>query len=799
MAAEQEGECFTLPNDVQFADRGGFRCLLCGVSIANRPSLCDHLRGRRHIRLCEEREKRQQQQEHSVYVSGFPRGTTEEQLKDLFQDISPVKGILMDKDHGFYAIVEFENKDGVNLCLTETVLKLGKKRLKVKRRNKKEFQRKERVCSEDLQPPDPEALCKELMQCTDVEDQIKCVTSLCSPSQYENHLRELLLSLLQETFTEFFPGCRLLPFGSSMNGFEISGCDLDLYLELGEHDGGEQGNVERESVHVERIEQIKASGQNKTDYKEEVENEDIGPGLSLKGLTSENVLELVQEILRRCVPGVHAVQRVPSVRCPVVRFQHKASGLRGDITLNNRLALRNSTFLRLCSHLDPRVRWLVYAVRYWAKVHQLAGNPLGGGPRLNNYALTLLIIFFLQTRSPPVIPTLSKLREEAVNEAPQVIDDWDCSFPSDPNKVQASTNQQSLCCLLLEFFSFICALDLTSVILCPRNGLILPLPLSPPPSWLKGFRLGFLNLQDPFELSHNVCANISSRTGRCFLKQCALAAQACSTSFYLKRSMSRPWGIALILIPPSPADEMKPRVGSKIMIPLGEVQLEDVCAAVRKVLVDVLLCTCDTCDKCKATLDDKWRKGNLSGKDIAVSTEDEQTMPCTVSFNAEQEDSEDTKENIERTRNGTLENKQKRKEIYNGGVKKRLKTEESCEDPSVNQETCNKLHTESVHLLRVCVWHRVWEGRRKERRHLQVGSLKGAALETAVSCALFSGKGEVKGEEPLIRVIVKARLTTEGQIQLSLTPDSDPHGLSISFFQFLGGFLPRIIKEFLIN
>ncbi|MEE6515209.1 hypothetical protein FKM82_023777 [Ascaphus truei] len=520
------------------------------------------------------------------------------------------------------------------------------------------------------------------------------------------------------------------------------------------------------------------------------------------------------------------------------------------------LALCNSAFLRLCSDLDPRVPPLVYTVRYWARESHLAGNPLGGGPLLNNYALTLLVIFFLQTRSPPVIPPLSQLREEAANKVGQVIDGWDCSFPSDPTTVRASDNQQNLSSLLSEFFSFFSSLNLPSLLLSPRDGLALPLPLpSPPPTWSVDLRLGPLNVQDPFELSHNVCGNVSARTARRFSTQCAAAVRTCRSPLYRFPSPgSRPWGITLLLLSPPPTSS----VGEGgvqgclvVPIPLRGASLEGACTAVRKVMGEVLLCTCEE------GVTREGREGS-EGEEIGRNEEregverervDRRGALCdgelingegTASEGRRKKEGsgEHGREERESERCETEERKREREEGgEESGRKRRRRRREGGRTEEYNRDTRANHPRSSETLVReetgthkdppdpqpirthkdppdpqpikrllekggdcptwgVCVWHRVWEGRRKERRRLREAA-QGAELEATVSRALALGEGQKRGEEPLMRLTVTAQLTGEGPAQLSLTPESDPQGLCPTFFHFLGGFLPRMVGEIL--
>ncbi|NXW11931.1 STPAP polymerase, partial [Fregetta grallaria] len=340
-----------------------------------------------------------------------------------------------------------------------------------------------------------------------------------------------------------------------------------------------------------------------------------------------------------------------------VKFCHKQSGLAGDISVDNRLALLNTRFLQLCAEADERVRPLVYAVRLWAKRQGLAGeggrwgparplggrggaaltsfsagNPAGGGPLLNNYALTLLVLFFLQMRSPPVLPTVARLRDLAGDEDRAVVAGWDCSFPRDAASLEPSTNTESpgecrdggsrrnpgipalpspfdsAGSLLAEFFRVFGDFDFSAQVISLREGRALPLPPPTTPEANEGLKLGPLNLQDPFELSHNVAANVNEKTAARFGRCCRDAAKYCrSLQYRRKSSKGRAWGLTRLFQPGAVEPGAANAGAFLVSIPLdaggGAQQLRkeprgrgpwfwEACAAIAFVLRDVLKCSC---------------------------------------------------------------------------------------------------------------------------------------------------------------------------------------------------------------
>lgn len=167
--------------------------------------------------------------------------------------------------------------------------------------------------------------------------------------------------------------------------------------------------------------------------------------------------------------GVKNVLPITTAKVPIVKFYHVQTGLEGDISLYNTLvelfhllfsdfchfsvfelafvfllnmtvsfqALHNTHLLASYAAIDQRVKILCYIMKVFAKVSMfcmhidwnihdvvfqmqyLFSHPLpsqmcdiGDASRgsLSSYAYTLMALFFLQQRNPPVIPVLQEVR-----------------------------------------------------------------------------------------------------------------------------------------------------------------------------------------------------------------------------------------------------------------------------------------------------------------------------------------------------------------------------------------------------
>lgn len=94
---------------------------------------------------------------------------------------------------------------------------------------------------------------------------------------------------------------------------------------------------------------------------------------------------------------------VPASRVPILKFIEDESGIQVDFNVNNLLGITNSNLIFTYTQIDQRFHIMNVFLKWWAKSVQIIGAAYGF---LSSYALTLMIIAFLQNTEPPVLPCL---------------------------------------------------------------------------------------------------------------------------------------------------------------------------------------------------------------------------------------------------------------------------------------------------------------------------------------------------------------------------------------------------------
>ncbi|KAF7212987.1 poly(A) RNA polymerase, mitochondrial [Nothobranchius furzeri] len=488
--------------------------------------------GRRSLLAVQD--ERREQAEKSVLISCQSRPSEKKFLKYLSRH-GDVNKYFFYESYGVYAVVEFASRDGVaSLIEAATIPSVSHESMVPFKSRLLSLRSVDSLNHQSGLPCQPQTsvsiseLVHRLSSEDSVEQQITSLTEAFQLTEENSRLRFLVCSLLNDIAAAYFPECTIRPFGSSVNGFGKLGCDLDMFLDLDSISGW---NVKQPKAGLLLEYQMKRANSERA--------------------VTQSILSVIGECVDQFGPGCVGVQRILNARCPLVRFSHQPSGFQCDLTANNRVAMISTELLYLYGELDPRVRHLVFTIRCWARAHGITSSIPGAW--ISNFSLTVMVLFFLQKRNPPIIPTLNHLRDLAGPADNSVIEGHDCTFVRDFSKIHLQRNSETLETLLCEFFVFYATFPFSRMSINIRKGKEQNKPEVAP-----------LHIQNPFETSLNVSKNVNATQLSRFVALCQESSwliqqsERNSPKSAAGESSPTPWGLAALLLP-SQVEGMKSR------------------------------------------------------------------------------------------------------------------------------------------------------------------------------------------------------------------------------------------------
>ncbi|GIX80171.1 speckle targeted PIP5K1A-regulated poly(A) polymerase [Caerostris darwini] len=409
-------------------------------------------------------------------------------------------------------------------------------------------------------------LMSKLLNCSSFSEQIETFISEISLTPEDLKKRTAFCHDLEEIFKIYFPDdFKVYQFGSSVNGLGFKGCDLDVCFQI--------NFTDEEYVTLKDVPTLE-------DVKE-----GIVPPDTLRRLTPLFMLRFIRRALFKGCPDISKVLFIKA-RCPLLRFYRPDYDIFCDFSVENKFSVKNTMLLRLLSHFDARFPVLTKIIRYWGKY----GDFVGDIEKFNSYSFSLLVVHFLQTRNPPIFPTINELVSKSEYLKRKVVEDDDTMF-KDIKKFSPSTNTKTVEELLREFFFHYLIYDFTRI-MQPATATSIPISsfdFDEDPT--EKFEINTVSIQDPFRPNFNVTREPSFES--CIKFQTGTY-QACTS--YHNNSVTAPskenWGLPVIFNKSLSESKMseesrKLQVHSIEISPVSEVDIK-----LRKILEHALLFYC---------------------------------------------------------------------------------------------------------------------------------------------------------------------------------------------------------------
>ncbi|XP_044301871.1 terminal uridylyltransferase 7 isoform X2 [Varanus komodoensis] len=327
-----------------------------------------------------------------------------------------------------------------------------------------------RDCPEDFKKIELEPLPPLTPKFSSTLDQvcIQCYKDF-APNIIEDQAREYIRQNLESFIRQEFAGTKLNLFGSSKNGFGFKQSDLDICMTI---DGVE----------------------------------------TAEGLDCIGIIEELARVLKKH-SGLRNILPITTAKVPIVKFFHVRSGLEVDISLYNTLALHNTRLLSCYAAIDPRVKYLCYTMKVFTKMCDIGDASRGS---LSSYAYTLMVLYFLQQRNPPVIPVLQEIYKEP--KKPEIlVDGWNVYFFDRTDELPTvwpdfGKNKESIGELWLGLLRFYTEeFDFKEHVICIRRKNLLT-------TFKKQWTSKYIVIEDPFDLNHNLGAGLSRKMTNFIMK-----------------------------------------------------------------------------------------------------------------------------------------------------------------------------------------------------------------------------------------------------------------------------------------
>ena len=144
-------------------------------------------------------------------------------------------------------------------------------------------------------------------------------------------------------------------------------------------------------------------------------------------------------------------------------------------------------------------------IKYWAKQRKITNNnPFV----ISSYAVTLMVINYLQCIKPPLLPCLQEIEKKS-----NMINGYNCYFYNDLNKLKkfGSSNKTTVGELLLGFYFYFSQIfDWYSSVISVRTGRCLTKSEKKWTARKEGSKdFFFFTIEDPFDIDNNLGKQVS--------------------------------------------------------------------------------------------------------------------------------------------------------------------------------------------------------------------------------------------------------------------------------------------------